>query len=176
MVAFKQPPNLRNKLVQAKLPTQGKSKRQVKGIKPYNKPCGICPYVLQSNHFISTATRERFLMKGTFNCNTKGVIYLTTCSKCLIQYVGQTSRRLVDRIKEQLNCICLQKEATGVHYNLNGHNHYNLQTQIIERVTPNTPNFRLEREDYWIKKTVYKKSIRFKQTRLDPTTLTLCIY
>jgi hypothetical protein len=33
MVAFKQPPNLRNKLVHAKLPTQGKTKRQVKGTK-----------------------------------------------------------------------------------------------------------------------------------------------
>jgi peptide-methionine (R)-S-oxide reductase len=98
MVAFKQPPNLRNKLVHAKLPTKGKSKRQVNGIRPCNKPCGICPYVLQSNQFISTATKERFQIKGTFNCNTSGVIYLTTCSKCLIQYVGQTGRRLVDRI------------------------------------------------------------------------------
>ncbi len=152
MVAFKQPPNLRNKLVHAKLPTKGKIKRQIKGTKPCNKPCGICPYVLQSNEFISTATNEKFQMKGTFTCNTKGLVYLTTCSKCLIQYVGQTGRRLVDRIKEHLNCICLQKEVTGVHYNSIGHNHYNLQVQVIEKVSPNTPNFRLEREDYWIKK------------------------
>jgi hypothetical protein len=46
----------------------------------------------------------------------------------------------------------LQKEVTGVHYNSKGHNHYNLQAQVIERVSPNTPNFRLEREDFWIKK------------------------
>ena len=60
MVAFKQPANLRNKLVRAKLPTQGREKRQVMGIKPCNKPCGICPYVLKSSEFISTGTKERF--------------------------------------------------------------------------------------------------------------------
>jgi hypothetical protein len=58
----------------------------------------------------------------------------------------------VDRIKEHLNCICLQKEVAGVHYNSSGHNNYNLQVQVIEKVSPNTPNFRLEREDYWMKK------------------------
>jgi hypothetical protein len=33
-----------------------------------------------------------------------------------------------------------------------GHSHWNFKVQIIEKVTPNTPTFRLEREDYWIKK------------------------
>jgi hypothetical protein len=166
MVAFKQPPNLTNKLVHEKLPNQGKTKKQVTCTKQCNKPCGICPYVLQSKEFISTSTKERFLMKGTFTCNTKGLIYLTTCSKCLIQYVGQTARRLLGRVKEHLNCICLQKRVTGVHYNSSGDNHYNFQVQVIEKVSPNTPNFRLEREDVWIKKAFYENTIRPKQTRL----------
>jgi hypothetical protein len=73
-----------------------------------------------------------------------------------------------NRIKEHLNCICLQKEVKGVHYNSSGHNHYNLKVQVIEKVSPNTPNFRLEREDYWIKqsKTLHKNTIWPKQTRL----------
>jgi hypothetical protein len=66
--------------------------------------------------------------------------------------VGQTGRRLSDRIKEYLNCICLQKEATGIHYNTTGHNSSNFQVQVIEKVSPNTPNNRLEREDMWIKR------------------------
>jgi hypothetical protein len=57
--------------------------------------------------------------------------------------VGQTGRRLIDRIKEHLNCIRLQKEVSGIHNNL--------QVQIIEKVSPNTPNYRLEREDCWIR-------------------------
>jgi hypothetical protein len=69
----------------------------------------------------------------------------------LTQYVGQTGRKLVDRIKEHLKCICLQKEVTGNHYNSTGHNLYNLQVQVIEKVSPNKPNYRLEREDFWIR-------------------------
>ena len=135
-----------------KIPKQTKQKRSMTGPKACNKPCGICPYILHSKEFLSTATGQKFEMTGQYTCNTKGVIYLTTCSKCLQQYVGQTGRRLVDRIKEHLNCICLQKEATGIHYTSNGHNHYNMQVQIIEKVSPNTPNYRLEREEMWIKK------------------------
>jgi hypothetical protein len=153
MIAYKQPPNLKNKLCQARLPTQrNHQKRQLNGTKPCNKPCSICPYVLQSKEFISTYTREKFTMTGSYTCSTRGVIYLTTCSKCLQQYVGQTGRRLLDRMKEHLNSICLQKEATGTHYNSAGHNSSHFQVQVIEKVSPNTPNYRLEREDLWIKR------------------------
>ena len=57
-----------------------------------------------------------------------------------------------------MNCICLQKEATSEHYTSNGHNHYDMQLQVIEKVKPNTPNFRLEREEMWIKKLATKVS------------------
>ncbi len=157
MIAFKQPPNLKSKLCRATLPkTRQHQKRQITGTKPCNKPCGICPYVLKSKEFISTHTKERFSMTSAYTCSTKGIIYLTTCSKCLKQYVGQTGRRLIDRIKEHLNCICLQKEVTGIHYNSVGHTHNNLQVQVIKKVSPNTPNYRLEREELWIKRLVTK--------------------
>jgi peptide-methionine (R)-S-oxide reductase len=153
MIAFKQPPNLKSKLCQARLPKQRlHQKRHLPGTRPCNKPCGICPYILQSKEFISTHTKEKFNITGTYTCSTRGVIYLTSSSKCLQQYVGQTGRRLIDRVKEHLNCICLQKEVTGTHYNSAGHNSSNVQVQVIEKVSPNTPNYRLEREDLWIKR------------------------
>jgi hypothetical protein len=34
--------------------------------------------------------------------------------------------------------------------------HWNFKVQAIEKVIPNTANYRLEREDYWIKKLVTK--------------------
>jgi hypothetical protein len=147
MIAFKQPPNLRRKLCQAKLPKQKlHQKRQLTGTRPCNKPCRICPYVLKSEKFTSTHTKEKFNMMGTYICSTKGIINLTTCSKCLQQYVGQTGRRLSDRINEHLNCICLQKGATGTHYNSPGHNHSHFQVQVIEKMSPNTPNYRVEKD------------------------------
>ena len=53
--------------------------------------------------------------------------------------MSQTDRRLVDRIEGHLNCIRLQKDITGVQYTSNRYNHYNLQVQVIEKISPNTP-------------------------------------
>jgi hypothetical protein len=49
-----------------------------------------------------------------------------------------------------------QKEVTGLHYSLPGHSHWDLKVQVIEKVTPNTPSYRLEREEFWIKRLVTK--------------------
>ena len=94
MIAFKQPPNLRNILCHAKLPPKRQNIRKQTGIKPCNRPCNLCPYILPSKTFCSSQTKEKFEMKGTFNCNTKGVIYLTSCTLCNKQYIGQTGRLL----------------------------------------------------------------------------------
>ena len=44
------------------------------------------------------------------------------------------------------------RNVSGIHYNLKGHEHLDFQVQIIEKVTPNTELYRLERESYWINK------------------------
>jgi hypothetical protein len=102
MLAFKQPPNLRKMLVRAKLPTENQAKRKLKGMKPCNEPCNLCPYINTSKEIISTQTKEKFVINDLFNCNTKGVIYLTTCTYCNKQYVGQSGRKLKGRMKEHL--------------------------------------------------------------------------
>ena len=156
MVAFKQPPNLRSTLIRAKLPNLKKTKRKLTGIKPCNEPCSVCPYINHSKTFSSFVTKETFEMKDTYNCSTKGIIYLTSCTNCGKQYVGQSGRKLKERMKEHLNNMYHKKEVTGIHYSLPGHSHWNFKVQVIEKVTPNTPNYRLEREDYWIKKLATK--------------------
>ena len=152
MVAFKQPPNLKNVLCRAKLPTKQKPKRVVSGMKKCNNPCNTCPYVLASNKIQSSQTKEIVNLKASFNCNTSGIIYITTCEKCKKQYIGQTGRKLRERFAEHLYNICQKKEVTGTHYTSTGHSHWDLKVQVLEKVTPNTPSYRLEREEYWIKK------------------------
>lgn len=95
-------------------------------------------------------------MTGQYNCSTKGLIYLTTCSHCKKQYVGQTGRTLRERLKEHLQNIYHKEEVTGLHYSLPGHSHWDLKVQIIEKVTPNTPSYRLEKEEFWMKRLVTK--------------------
>jgi hypothetical protein len=93
-------------------------------------------------------------MKEAYNCNTKGIIYLISCTHCGKQYVGQTGRKL----KEHLNNMYRKKEVTGIHYYII-HSHWNFKVRIVEKVTPNTPNYRLESEDYWIKKISNKDTV-----------------
>jgi hypothetical protein len=39
----------------------------------------------------------------------------------------------------------------GVHFSLPNHKHTDFNTQVIEKVIPNAANYRLEREEFWIK-------------------------
>lgn len=151
MLAFKQPPNLGRILCRAKLPKNNHPKRKILGLKKCLKPCNICLYVYNSKDFNSTQTGRTYQMKGAFNCNTLGVVYLLTCLKCKKQYVGQTGRKFSDRVKEHLYCIQKQKEAMGEHFCLKNHSSSDLMAQIIEKVMPNTPQYRLEREEMWIR-------------------------
>ncbi len=52
---------------------------------------------------------------------------------------------------EHLNYIFHKKEATGTHFSSPHHSHNDFKVQVIEKVIPNTVNYRLEREEYWIK-------------------------
>ena len=80
------------------------------------------------------------------------MIYLTTCAKCKKQYIGQTGKCLHDRIRQHMYDMTKGQNVSGKHYTLKGHTHLDMQVQIIEKVTPNTEHYRLEREEFWIKK------------------------
>jgi hypothetical protein len=67
------------------------------------------------------------------------------------KYTGKRDRRFGLRITEHLNSIYHKKEATGVHYSSTSHSHNDFRVQVIEKVSPNTVNYRLEREEYWIR-------------------------
>ena len=105
---------------------------------------------------VLTQTQEKHILNEEFMCFTNGVIYLTTCAKCSKQYIGQTGRSFHERIHEHMYDIKRGKNTSGKHYNLKGHTHEHFQVQIIEKVMPNTELFRLEREEFWINKFVYK--------------------
>ena len=52
---------------------------------------------------------------------------------------------------EHLNYIYHKKEATGTHFSSPNHSQNDFRVQVIEKVIPNTVNYRLEREEHWIK-------------------------
>ena len=83
---------------------------------------------------------------------TENIIYLITCRKCGIQYVGETGKRLNNhrnRLKK-LSCQYLYQ-----HFNSDGHTEDDISIVPIEEVklTPtdkiSLSAKRLEREDFW---------------------------
>ena len=156
MVAYRQPKNLKKQLVHAKVQGTTRPQRIIPGMKRCKKSCKICSYITQTKETISTQTNEKFPITGDFSCQTAGVVYLITCLKCNLQYVGQSKRKFKDRIANHLYYIDQKREATGKHFTSPGHAKSDLRCHIIEKVSPSTPHFLIEREDFWIRKLVTK--------------------
>ena len=74
MVAFKQPPNLKNMLCKAKLPVnRGRPQRIIPGMKECKK-CPMCIHVDETKVYKSTQTKQTFKLKGEFTCKTNSFI------------------------------------------------------------------------------------------------------
>jgi Reverse transcriptase (RNA-dependent DNA polymerase)/GIY-YIG catalytic domain len=123
--------------------------------KPVSKcliPRCLCCYVITEDHcsFTSTSTKISYDIKGLYDCNTTNIIYLITCTKCKLQYVGQTARKLKDRLNNHRSDIKLCKNtAIAIHFNNIGHRYSHLRITPIELVTDT--KYREIREKYWIK-------------------------
>jgi GIY-YIG catalytic domain len=88
-----------------------------------NKPrCLCCEHIQCISSSTGTDETVKFNIEGSFNCDSKDIIYLITCSKCRIHYIGQTGRRLKDRLNNHRSDIRLNKDtAVAKHFSLPRH-------------------------------------------------------
>ena len=72
----------------------------------------------------------------TFNCKTRNVVYCITCEQCKLQYIGQTTRSLDERVREHIGYIrnLHTNQPTGEHVKLPGHELYHLKVNVLEKV------------------------------------------
>ena len=88
------------------------------------------------------------------DCTSKNVVYLITCKKCGIQYVGETSQKLRSRLNNHRNSL---KKLNNLylyhHFSSDGHSVDDISFMPIEELTSTDrasgASQRLEREDYW---------------------------
>ena len=72
--------------------------------------CKLCPNLSTKDHFVSSSTHRVYeatipdIIKS-LDCNCTNVIYLITCRKCRLQYVGETAQLLRERIRHHNSCI-----------------------------------------------------------------------
>jgi len=156
MIGYKQPANLKQKICRAKIPSRNlKDKRSCQGVglKPCQEPkCKVCTFINRNPQITSMTSNASTTNKEAFSCNSVSVVYCITCSLCHQQYVGQTGRKLKERMYEHLSYIRKNSQETGQHFNERGHDLSHFTVQVIEQIKDQSVHRRLIRESYWIKK------------------------
>ena len=100
------------------------SPSQMHGNRPcYSRNFKAYQYMKVTNSFKSTVTSKSYLVHTFANCKTKGVIYLTECRSCGMQYMGETKKALhkhLNSLRFDIRCKRTQKPVSE-HFNLPGH-------------------------------------------------------
>ena len=163
LVAFRRNRNLQdliggntildNKVVR-KNPTKGSSS-------PCNRGHGskYCSHVKQTTSFKSTKTNRSYSIREKINCKMTWLLYLCTCKKCSIQYVGKTEWPFNQRLnKHRFDVLVPDSPQVDQHFNQPNHDFdRDAQFTLIEKLTnlegdKETKRKRIKsRENFWIK-------------------------
>ena len=120
--------------------------------------CKTCKHICRGNTFVSNVTRKGYHVVGyasTMNCATENVVYLISCRKCGVQYVGETSQKMCSRFNNHRNRL---KSMANLylynHFNSDGHTEDDMCIMPIEKIDDfgsrsASTSKRLEGEDYW---------------------------
>ena len=147
IVSFRQPSNLKNLLVRAKVkdpsPKGEPSRPCYRG---KTKPCQLCSKLVANEIVTSTANRRNFhCFNENTTCSSKWVIYLISCPVCFKQYVGQTNdlRLRINAHKSNLKKFrdgkALPSHCTELYKHLSIHSPGDFFVQILDKI--NTDNF-----------------------------------
>ena len=162
LVAYKRQKNLKEHLIRAKLPPPNTSRdqRKINGMKKCLKSCLICPYIQEGKEIKEKTLTWRINQKIT--CQSNNLVYMIICikesckqkNKIQQKYIGETERKLKDRICEHIGYIKTNRteQATGNHFNQNGHQLSDMKVTVLEHVKKSDPEYRKERETYLISK------------------------
>ena len=90
---------------------------------------------IQPGNRIQSSRNNKFVkINAPINCKSRNVVYIITCDKCLLQYIGKTERTLCERIQEHLGYIRIKhfNQTIGGHFNSLGHKIHHLKASILE--------------------------------------------
>ena len=152
LIAFRRPRNLKDFLVRATL-TSTPSKS------PGNYPCGAprcktCPILKVTDEFSSHTTGQLFKVKFRASCKSSNIVYLITCRRCGLQYVGETSQPLHARIRGHRSDIMHRRtdvSPVAEHFNSGAHSVADMTVMVIELSPSRDPCLRKVKEGRWIR-------------------------
>ena len=98
-----------------------------------NTNCKVCAYADTAYFF--KLNKFSLTFKSQSHCDSSGIVYIIACIKCNKIYIGESGRRVKDRIGEHLNNIknfktnlndsiiyLNNKSEVAIHFNLKNHN------------------------------------------------------
>ena len=115
LISFRRNRNLRDLLVSARLPDPKTDEHTNEPgfFECPNKKCSVREFVVTGNKFSSTVTKQSFPINDYITDKMDWLIYLITCKKCGMQYVGKTTTSLYTRFTGHKSDIRLYKTPKG---------------------------------------------------------------
>ena len=123
--------------------------------------CKTCNHLVEGNSFTSNLTKVNYNVvspNDDMDCGTSNVVYLISCNRCGVQYIGKTSQTLRSRFNNHRNRL---KHLCDLylynHFNSDGHSLNDIAIMPIEEVklAPNENTTisakLLSREEFWYK-------------------------
>ena len=108
------------------------------------------------DHFSSTCTSRKYFIRQHLHCKSKNVVYLITCNKCNVQYVGSTTNEFKVRFRNHKSAMSTKKNTceVAIHFNKETHVLSDFVFVIIEQIgnfsDQNSLDHRLlTREAFW---------------------------
>ena len=134
--------------------------------KPYRRctshKCRYCPKINREGCITSNSTGERFPVRQMADCQNFSLIYCISCLRCGMQYVGQTSNSLKQRLKDHFHKIVHRPDHTELsrHVNRHGHKLEDIKIHVLQLVHGRRRRLNLRRlEEWWIHQLKTKKPL-----------------
>ena len=126
---------------------------------PGNYPCGpprckTCPILMATDEFSSHTTGKVFKVKFNAFCNSSNVIYLITCRRWGLQYVGETGQPLYMRVNGNRYDIAhrrTEESPVAEHFNSGAHGESDTTVMVIELARSRDACLRKIRESRWMR-------------------------
>ena len=156
ILSYRRPRNIRSILVQAKIKS---SNIPAQALAFTSQACGAsrcvtCQHFNPTGTFKSYRTGRAYPIQNNANCVSSNIVYLIQCSKCGIQYVGETGTvlrlRMANHRSTIKNHMKHQEKPVANHFSQPDHKLADLQLIVIECLNKQ-PKFRRQfREKFWI--------------------------
>ena len=149
--ATRRPRNLKDLLIHARISTPSPS--LLTGNSPCKgRNCKCCAEIVTWNTFSSTTTSRTYNIRSEMACKSSNLVYLITCKRCNLQYVGETKQPLHIRMNEHVQISRPKKtdKPVAAHFCRRDHHTKDVEVRGIEKIHHGGTLRRRERESFWI--------------------------